>query len=74
MARKRKKRPTVSDQIRQAILDTGLTNYRISKSTGVDQSTLSRFMSGGRDISTQTVDILGKFLDLEVVMHGPKRS
>ncbi len=74
MARKRKKRPTVSDQIRQAILDTGLTNYRISKSTGVDQSTLSRFLNGGHDISTQTVDILGKFLDLEVVRHGPKRS
>ena len=74
MARKRKKRPTVSDQIRQTILDTGLTNYRISKLTGVEQSTLSRFMNGGYAVSTETLDILGEFLDLEVVMHGPKRS
>ena len=31
-------------------------------------------MNGGYAVSTETLDILGEFLDLEVVMHGPKRS
>ncbi|GAF94275.1 unnamed protein product [marine sediment metagenome] len=74
MARKRRKLPTVSDQIRQAIRDSGLTNYRVAKLTGVEQSTLSRFMNGGYGVTSETLDILGDFLDLEVIRHGPKRS
>jgi transcriptional regulator with XRE-family HTH domain len=74
MAKKRTKRPKVSEQVRRAIAGCGLTRYEIAKRTGIDQSALSRFMTGERGLSTTALDTLGELLDLEVVMHGPKRS
>ncbi len=75
MGKKRKKRrPLVSDQLRTAIETCGLSRYRIALETGVSASALARFMSGERGLSSKALDTLGKFLDLEVVMHGPKRS
>jgi hypothetical protein len=64
----------VSEQVRRAIRDCGLTRYRIAQLTDMDQATLAKFMSGERGLSTTALDTLGELLDLEVVMHGPKRS
>ena len=74
MAKKRRKRRTVSDQLRRAIEGSGLTRYQIAKVTGVSQSMLSRFMAGQSGLSTTSLDKLSELLDLEIVMHGPKRS
>jgi predicted XRE-type DNA-binding protein len=74
MARKRARRPKVSEQVRRAIAGCGLTRYRISQLTGIDQASLTKFMSGERGLSTTALDTLGELLDLEVVMRGPKRS
>jgi hypothetical protein len=74
MAKKRTRRPKVSEQVRRAIKDCGLTRYRISQLTGIDQASLTKFMSGERGLSSKALDTLGKLLDLEVVMHGPRRS
>ena len=74
MAKKRTGRPKVSEQVRRAIKDCGLTRYRISQLTGIDQASLTKFMSGERGLSSKALDTLGKLLDLEVVMHGPRRS
>jgi transcriptional regulator with XRE-family HTH domain len=71
--KKRKKRPRrvlLSDQLRLIIEDCGMTRYEIAKRTGIDQSTLTRFMSGERGLSTAALDTLGEFLDLEVVQRG----
>jgi hypothetical protein len=72
MGKKRHKRPSVSEQVRQAIQTCGLSRYRVSQLTGLDQATLTKFMSGERGLSTTALDTLGELLDLEVVMHGPK--
>lgn len=74
MGKRRKRKPTVSEQIRGIIEASGMTRYEISKRTGVEQSALSRFMSGERGLSTATLDKLGGLLDLEVVVHGQKPS
>ena len=74
MAKRRTRRPKVSEQVRRAIQDCGLTRYRIAQLTDMDQATLAKFMSGERGLSTTALDTLGELLDLEVVMHGPKRS
>ena len=74
MAKKRTKRPKVSDQVRRAIADCGLSRYRIFQLTGIDQASLTKFMSGERGLSTTALDTLGELLHLEVVMHGPTRS
>ena len=73
MAKKRRKRLKVSNQVRQLIETCGMTRYEIAKRTGIDQSALARFMSGERGLSSKALDTLGELFDLEVVMHGPKK-
>jgi hypothetical protein len=54
-----------SDQLRRAIRECGRSRYAISCETGVDQSTLSRFMQGG-GLSLNAVDKLMDALNLEI--------
>lgn len=61
-----KKRLRLSDQIRRAIDGCGMTRYAISKATGIEQSALSRFMSGERGLPMKTLDRLADFLDLNI--------
>ena len=62
-----KKRLPLTDQLRQAIEGCGETRYVIAKATGVDQSTLSRFVNGERGLSMDAMDTLGEYLGLELV-------
>ena len=61
--------PKLSDQFRAAIReadDAGVTRYAISKATGIDQAVLSKFLSGERGMSLESLDKLAAFLKLEV--------
>lgn len=71
---RRKKQKPVSDQLRKLIDECGLTRYRISQLTGIDQSTLSLFASGQRRLSLTAIDKLGELLDIELVAHGTKHG
>ena len=62
----------MSDQIRRAIRDCGMTRYAISKATGIHESTLTRFMSGERGLPMKTLDVLAEFLGLRIVMDGAR--
>jgi hypothetical protein len=73
MAKKRQSREKVTDQIRRLIDSCGRSRYEVANATQIDHSAMSRFMSGERGLSATALDTLGKFLDLEVVMHGPKK-
>lgn len=70
MARRSTLKRTFSDSIRLAIDQSGMTRYEISKRTGVEQSALSRFMSGERGLSTSTLDKVAELLNLEVVQRS----
>lgn len=74
MAKKANKpnRESVTDQIRRHVRDCGLSCYAIAKAAAIDESALSRFLSGERGISAKALDRLGELLELEVVRHGPK--
>ncbi len=73
MAKQRPKKMT--DQIRQAIDDSGLTRYRIAKDTGIDESALAKFYNGQRGLSTGSLDQLCDYLGLRVVMdRKPQRK
>jgi hypothetical protein len=61
--------PKVSDQLRRIIADCGLSRYEISKRTGIDEATLSRFMYGERGLSMKALDRLGDSLGLTVKMR-----
>ena len=52
----------LSDQIRRAVDDSGLSRYRISKELGVAESTMSRFMSGKGGLSMEHLDALAELL------------
>jgi hypothetical protein len=61
----------LSEQLRQAIRDCGESRYSLSKRTGIDQSTLTRFMSGERGLRLDVVDVLADVLGLEL---RPRKS
>lgn len=58
----------LTDQLRQAIDDSGLTRYRIAKEAGISESALSQFYNGHRGLSMEAMNNLGKILDLKIVL------
>jgi transcriptional regulator with XRE-family HTH domain len=56
----------LTDILRRAIKDSGLSQYAISQRTLVSASALSRFMRGERGLSSEAIDELVAFLGLEV--------
>lgn len=61
-----KKKLTVSETLRKAIMESGLTHYRIGKQTGIAPPVLDRFVSGERSLRLDTVDKIAEALRLEL--------
>jgi predicted transcriptional regulator len=57
---------TFTDQLREAIRDSGMTRYAISVQTGIAQSTLCKFLKAERGMSLDSVDRLMECLGLEI--------
>ena len=68
-----KRRTSMSDRIRELIDQCGLSRYAIWKATGIDQATLSRFMTGG-GLSMDNLDKLADHLDLTITTARRRRS
>ena len=64
----------LTDQIRQAIDDCGLTRYRIAQDTGIDESTLAKFYHGTRGLSLDNLDLLCGYLRLRIVTERKPRK
>ena len=58
----------LTDQLRQAIDDSGLTRYRIAKEAGISESALAQFYNGHRGLSMESMNALGEFLQLRIIM------
>jgi transcriptional regulator with XRE-family HTH domain len=58
----------LTDQLRQAIDDSGLTRYQIAKATGIDESALAKFYNGQRGLSMDALNALGEFLKLTIIL------
>jgi transcriptional regulator with XRE-family HTH domain len=70
------KKKSVSSQLRRFIVDSGYSQYRLARLSGVPQSALSRFLARegeGGDLRLSTVDRLAVALDL-VLTKGGKRN
>jgi transcriptional regulator with XRE-family HTH domain len=63
----------LTDQLRQAIDESGLTRYQIAKATGIDESALAKFYNGHRGLSMKALNALGEFLQLKITL-GRKPS
>ena len=57
---------SIVDQLRKAIKDSGLSQYRIAKDTGVPQPVVNRFMLGRRSVTLETAAKLCKYLRLRL--------
>ncbi|MHC4558525.1 MAG: helix-turn-helix transcriptional regulator [Planctomycetota bacterium] len=53
-------------QLKQAILKSGISRYRLSQMTGVPASVLCTFVNGKRSITMTTAAKLAKALGLEL--------
>jgi transcriptional regulator with XRE-family HTH domain len=60
----------LQEQLRQLILATGWTQYRLSQESGVDRSQLSRFLRGKRDLSLAVADKVCAVLGINFVQDG----
>ena len=58
----------MTDQLRQAIDDCGLTRYEIAKQTGIDESALAKFYNGHRGLSMKALNALGEYLQLRITI------
>ena len=66
------KKKDIEQTLRQALLDSGLSIYRLSKETGVSQPQLCRFVNGRRGITLETAARLAAALDLELCQKRRK--
>jgi len=62
----------MTDQLRKAIDDSGLTRYRIAQDTGIDESTLAKFYHAKRGLSQDSLDRLFEYLGLRIVADKPQ--
>ena len=56
----------IETQLRQAIIKSGMSRYRLSKLTGVDDAVLCNFVNRKRSITMTTAAKLAKALELEL--------
>ncbi len=68
------KRKLLSDQLRDAVNDSGMSRYAICKAIGMNQGAMSRFMSGRSGLSLETIDKLAELLGLEIASPNAKRG
>jgi hypothetical protein len=69
-----KKPETLSSQMRQLIIDSDVSCYRISKDTGIDRGLLSRFMNKKSNLSLTQFDRLGVYLVWRIVADSNKQK
>ena len=62
----------LSDQIRRAVVNSGLTHYAVCKAAGIDQGAFSPLHARPAGALPGSLDRLGEVLSLEVVAHPRK--
>jgi transcriptional regulator with XRE-family HTH domain len=68
------KRTKLSDQLRHAIETADRSRYVLSRETGIDQATLSRFMTGRGGLSIDVLDKLTEALQLELTPKTARKK
>jgi len=58
---------TITDQLKKAIRESELSNWKLAQVAKVDQGVISRFMSGERDLKLETAAKIVTALGMELV-------
>ena len=64
---KSKTKPTMTEVLKAAIDESGISRYRIAQDTGILETSLSRFMRGETSLRLDKADVLAQYLRLELV-------
>ena len=64
------KRVKLSEQIRRAVDESGMSRYAICKAIGMHESVMSRFMNGKGGLQQDSLDALADLLELDIVARG----
>jgi hypothetical protein len=64
---------SVTTTLRTALEQCGQTRYAVSKATGIPESTLSRFVAGGKPMRGENIDKLCTYLGLVLTQKPGKR-
>ena len=70
----KRKRKSFSDEIRDAVRDSGRTRNSLCVQLGINPSTMHRFVHGQCGISVKALDRLAEALDLHVAVGSPAKS
>ena len=65
-----KQRVKLSEQVRRAVDESGMTRYAICKAIGMHESVMSRFMNNKGGLQQDSLDALADLLELDVVARG----
>jgi plasmid maintenance system antidote protein VapI len=63
---KNKSKSTMTDVLKTAIEESGLTPYRISKDTGVVVTSIIRFINGETSLRLDKADAIAEYLGLRL--------
>src|SRR5688572_2759164 len=66
-------RKRLTEQLRTAIEQSGLTRYELAKRSGVSQSMLSRFVNGQGSLALDSIEKLAPFLGIEITTKRRKK-
>ena len=58
-------KPTLADQLRKAIKDSGLSTYAVAKGSGLSYPATLRFISGERDLYLSSATKLAHYFGME---------
>ena len=57
----------MTEVLRAAIEESGVTRYRIAKDTGIPETSLMRFVRGETSLRLDKADVLAEYLGLQLV-------
>lgn len=66
------KNRTMTEVLRQAIVDSGLPLLTLSQKTGVERASIRRFVLGERSLRLDMADRLATYFELELRPNGRK--
>ena len=61
--------PKMVSALRAAIVDSGLSHYRIAKDAGITADIVSRFVTGERQLKIESAGRIAEVLGLELVQQ-----
>ena len=58
---------TLTKQLRWYLKNCGVSTYRLEREIGIHNRALSRFLREERGLSLESIDVLGRYLKLQLV-------